>query len=138
MSRLWFVAVALLLVILVVLLGATRTVRASKLGMSRWWLLADALLLLTLLVLLAPLWSGYFGPAAVTYVDSWRPWRSDVAVRLERSDHADPQQAWLVATYSDPWWPGENETPGDQTVFVTATRSHPLLPWTVSARGSGP
>ncbi len=105
--------------------------------MSRRRILIVTLAVLLVLVLPAPLWSGYFGPTAVTYVTTWRPWRSELAVQLDRTDHASPQHAWLVAEYSDPW-PGEARTPGHQTVFVTVERHHPLLPWTVTERGTGP
>ena len=105
--------------------------------MSRRRLLVLTPVVLALVMLLAPLWSGYFGPTAVAYVTSWRPWRSHVTVHLDRTFTRWPQRATLVATYTDPW-PGEARTPGPQTDFVTVERLNALLPWIVCERGSGP
>ena len=97
-----------------------------------------ALALLAAAVLLAPLWMGYFGPEAALYVTTWRPWRSDLGVEFFTYGPGYPDQRVRGEVhYSDPW-PGQARTPGRQIVYVTLERAHPLLPWVVTERGTGP
>ena len=105
--------------------------------MSRRRVLVVTLVVLVVVVLLVPLWSGYFGPTAVTYVTTWRPWRSDLTVRLDQIPDPDSGHASLTVDYRDPW-PGQTSHPGSQVRFVTVRRVHPLLPWVVTERGTGP
>ena len=92
---------------------------------------------LLLAVLLAPFWSGYFGPRAVAYVTTWRPWRTHISLRHERTVPGQPQRKTIEAEYRDPW-PGQARTPGWQYDFLTLKRPLPFLPWIVTERGTGP
>jgi hypothetical protein len=107
-----------------------------KVVMSKRRLLV-ALAVFVLSVLLAPLWSGYFGPRAVAYVTTWRPWRSHITLRYERVIPGTSQHATIEAQYRDPW-PGQARTPGGQYDFLTLERPQPWLPWIVTERGTGP
>ena len=89
------------------------------------------------LVLLAPLWLGYFGPRAAAYAQTWLPWRSHIVVYGNSGPRQASGRVDLEITYSDPW-PGSAATPGEQTRFLTVTRSSPLLPWVVTSEGTGP
>jgi hypothetical protein len=110
---------------------------------KRAWTLRRRLVVITVavlatLVVLAPLWSGYFGPRAAAYVTTWRPWRSHLTLRSERTfPHKWPQHATMEAEYRDPW-PGYARTPGWEHDFLTLKRLGPWLPWVVTERGSGP
>jgi hypothetical protein len=95
------------------------------------------LVILLALVLLAPLWLGYFGPAAATYATTWRPWRRHLTVHVSKTFSERPQRASAEAEYTDPWL-GKARSPGHQYDFATVKRLHPLLPWVVTERGTGP
>jgi hypothetical protein len=94
--------------------------------------------LVVVVALAAPLWSGYFGPKAVAYMQAWRPWRSHVSVQVNsKLDPKRPHDVHLVVTYNDPR-PGPAQAAGRQTRFVTVVRPFFLLPWTVTEAGTGP
>ncbi|HTX70662.1 MAG TPA: hypothetical protein VMH50_16155 [Thermoleophilia bacterium] len=92
------------------------------------------LAVLAVIALASPLWTGYFGPKAVAYVTTWRPWRTHIALLYE---HDWPQRATMQAEYHDPW-PGQARTPGNQVDFLTLRRYQPWLPWMVTEHGTGP
>lgn len=112
-------------------------------SVKRAWTVKRRLVVITLavlvaLLLLAPPWSGYFGPRAAAYVTTWRPWRSHLTLRYERTlPQQWPHRATMEAEYRDPW-PGQARTAGWQTDFLTLKRLSPWLPWVVTERGSGP
>jgi hypothetical protein len=103
----------------------------------RWLIMIIVLVALAVLVLPAPLWAGYFGPDAAAYVTEWRPWRTHLTLRYERTFPSWPQHATMEAHYRDPW-PGQARTPGWQIDFLTLKRIGPWLPWIVTGHGSGP
>jgi hypothetical protein len=105
--------------------------------MKRWRLLAAGLVFLAVVVLTAPLWSGYLGPEAAAYTTAWRPWRSDLSVELTATKTHTDTDVMVAAHYDDPW-PGAGRAPGEQHDFMTVERSNSLLPWRVTAHGTGP
>ncbi len=89
------------------------------------------------LVLSAPLLAGYLGPRAAAYAQTWRPWRTHLAVEHDPVPGATSDQVMLMVKYTDPW-PGIARSPGDQIDFQTVTRVSPLLPWVVTDHATGP
>jgi hypothetical protein len=89
-----------------------------------------ALLLVAVLALLllgTPLWSGYFGPRVAAYVQTWRPWRSQISVQLGKPSPKRPGDVALLVSYRDPW-PGPTRAAGSQVDYLTVERPSVLLP----------
>jgi len=110
--------------------------------MLRWWSTRRRVLILTIAVLAAlalsaRLWLGHFGPGAATYASVWRPWRTQLSLRDESPYCVRCGQLAITAVYRG-FWPGEGRSPGWQYDFMQVTRSSPLLPWVVTAHGTGP
>ncbi len=80
---------------------------------------------------------GLLQPKAAAYVTLWRPWRTHLTLRFERTLGTWPENSTMTAEYHDPW-PGEGRTPGGQFNFITLTRLSPWLPWVVTEQGTGP
>lgn len=99
----------------------------------------SAIVVVVLLVLAFPLWSGYFGPKTVAYVQTWRPWRTHIVIEDATPPSSDRAHGLLLqVNYTDAFRDSTGEPAGPRVRFLMIKRSSSLLPWRVSESGTGP
>jgi len=114
------------------------TVRGNRKQLRRR-IAVSAIVVFVLLVLAFPLWSGYFGPKAVAYVQTWRPWRTHLVIEDATPPSSDRTHGVLLqVNYNDAFRDSTGEPAGPRVRFLMIKRSSSLLPWRVTESGTGP